>query len=146
MPASNITSEFRNGDLLFLDQTNSAFPLPLPTSANMAKQTKSANYQLVAADSGKITYVDTDAFTLTLPATAVGLTYTIVNAGLDGAVLITIAMASGDKTVGGGLTGNDNGSMTNTKATAMGGDYVKLIADGADGWFVQELRGIWAIA
>lgn len=146
MPASNITSEFRNGDLVFLDQTNGAFPLPLPTSANMATQTKSANYTLTAADSGKITYVDTDAFDLTLPATVVGYTYTIINAGLDGAVLVTISPNVNDKIVGGGLTGSNDGDLTNTKSSAKRGDYVRLVADGVNGWFVQELRGTWAVA
>ncbi len=146
MPIANIKSTFMNGDLVFEDETNSSFPLPLGTSSNMSKQTKSATYTLTAADSGRVTYVDTDAFTLTLPATVVGYTYTIVNAGLDGAVLVTLSPNVNDKIVGGGLTGSNDGDLTNTKITAKRGDYVTLIADGVNGWFIQALRGTWAVA
>ena len=146
MPVSNIKSGFSNGDLLFFDKSNSSFPLPIATSTNMSNQTKSANYTMVAADSGRVTYIDTDAFTITLPATVVGYTYTLVNAGLDGAILVTISPNVNDKIVGAGLTGSNDGDLTNTKLTAKRGDYVTLIADGVNGWFIQELRGTWAVA
>lgn len=109
-----------------------------------ASQTKSANYTMTAADSGYVTYIDTDAFTVTLPATVVGMAFTFVNAGADGAVAVTIRPGAVDKIQGVGLTAADNKALINTKATAKKGDMVRLVGDGVDGWFVQALHGTWA--
>lgn len=116
----------------------------LPFPSNAGSQVKSANYTLAIVDSGLVTYVDTDAFTLTLPATVAGLTFTIVNAGLDGGVLITLSPNAADAIQGGGLTAVDNKDLLNTKATAKRGDYVTLVGDGTVGWLIAEKRGIWA--
>jgi hypothetical protein len=107
-------------------------------------QTKSADTTLTAGDSGIVTYVDTDGKVITLPATAAGITYTIVNAGADGAVAVAISPASSDKIQGAGLTAADNKDLINTKATAKKGDSVTLVGDGADGWFIQSMHGTWA--
>lgn len=109
-------------------------------------QTKSSNYTMTAADSGYITYIDTDAVVITLPATVVGYTYTFVNAGGDGAVGFSISPNASDQIAGCGITAADNKDLVNTKATARKGDYVRLIADGttAVGWIIQEMRGTWA--
>jgi hypothetical protein len=112
--------------------------------ASQAEQTKSANATLSAADSGMVTYVDTDGVVLTLPSTAAGITYTIVNAGADGAVGISISPAAADKIQGVGLTAADDKDLINTKATAKKGDAVTLVGDGADGWFIQSMHGTWA--
>lgn len=108
------------------------------------KQTKSANYTMTEGDSGYITYIDTDAVVITLPATVVGYTYTFVNAGGDGAVAITLSPNASDKIMGAGLTAADNKDLINTKATARRGDSVTLIGDGVNGWFVQRMTGTWA--
>lgn len=144
MPVSNVRSEFRSGDLVFEDETNSNFPLPVCTSANMAKQTKSGNYTLTAADSGYFTYVSADA-TITLPVTVSGYTYTIICAGLDADVEIIVELDGSDQIIGAGTTGGAGNPLTNTKTTARFGDYVKLVGDGTTGWFIQELRGTWAL-
>lgn len=112
--------------------------------AHAASQTKSATYTMTPADSGYLTYIDTDAFIITLPATAAGLSYTFVNAGADGAVLVSISPNASDKIQGVGLTAADNKDLLNTKATAKKGDLVKLVGDGVDGWLVQALNGTWA--
>jgi hypothetical protein len=113
---------------------------------NKLRETKSDNYTVDAADGGKIIYVDTDAKTITMPATALGLIVTIVNAGADAAVLITIAMSTDDKVIGADLTAADNASLTNTKATARRGDFVTLVGDGSLGWYIKAKRGIWTNA
>lgn len=61
------------------------------TRAGAVTQTKSSNYTMAEGDSGKTTYVDTDAVVITLPATVVGMTFTFVNAGADGTVGFFIA-------------------------------------------------------
>jgi len=104
----------------------------------------SADKTLALADCGVIQLVDTDAKTVTLPATAPGLEYTIVNTGADGAVLVTISPQAADKISGAGLTPADNKDLLNTKATAKKGDFVTLLADGVDGWVVTRLAGTWA--
>ena len=111
---------------------------------NVKTQTKSANYTMTAADSGYITYVDTDAVVITLPATVVGMCFTIVNAGKDGTVGVTISPNASDKIQGIGLTAADNKDLINTKATAKKGDLVTLVGDGVDGWFVAQCHGTWA--
>lgn len=108
------------------------------------KQTKSANYTMTAADSGYITDVDTDATTITLPATTVGMVFTIRNIGADGAVGINVSPAAADKIIGIGLTAAADKDLINTKATAKKGDFVTLIGNGVDGWFVVASAGTWA--
>jgi len=106
-------------------------------------QTKSADYTMTAADSGIVTYIDTDAKTITLPATVVGMVFTFVNSGDDGDVKLTISPNSSDKIQGAGISAADNKDLVNTKSTAKKGDKVTLIGDGADGWFVSEMSGTW---
>ncbi len=109
------------------------------------RETKSANYTIDAQDTGKIIYIDTDAFTVTLPATVVGLgPVTFVNAGAFGGVAINLSPNANDKIMGPDIAGTDNKDLINTKATARRGDYVTLEADGADGWYVSDIKGTWA--
>ena len=109
-----------------------------------ATEAVSADKTLAIDDSGVIQLVDTDAKTVTLPATVVGYHFTVMNNGADGAVLVTISPDSADKIAGGGYTAVDNKDLTNTKATARKGDYVKLLGDGVNGWFITEIVGTWA--
>lgn len=111
--------------------------------ASQLRETKSADTTVAAADSGYLIDVDTDAKIMTLPATVVGMTFTFVNAGADGAVLLSVSPNAADKIIGAGFTAADNKDAQNTKATAKKGDYIRLVGDGVDGWFVQEMRGTW---
>jgi hypothetical protein len=102
-----------------------------------------ANKTLDAADSVH-QVVTVDAVVVTLPSTAVGLCYTIINGAEDGAALVSVSPAAADKIIGNGFTATDNKDAQNTKATAKKGDRITLIGDGVDGWMVFEVRGIWA--
>lgn len=116
-----------------------------PYGARTVRETLSANKTLDAEDCGKLFWVDTDAFTITLPAIATGLDgFMIVNGGAFGAVLVTISPAAADMILGPDITGADDKDLLNTKATARRGDYVVLGGNDADGYAVQELRGTWA--
>jgi len=115
-------------------------------SGHEKTQIKSANYTMTATDSGLTTYINTDAVVITLPATVVGYVYTFVNVGAAGAVGFNISPAAVDKIIGGGLSGSDDEDIINTKATAKTGDRIKIIGDGVNGWFVQEMYGTWAEA
>jgi hypothetical protein len=111
---------------------------------NAWRELKTDDYTVDALDSGKIIYLGTDAKTITLPATDAGLTITIVNSAADGTAQIAISPNASDKIMGRDLTAADNLDLINTKATAKRGDFVTLVADGADGWFVVAQRGTWA--
>lgn len=106
-------------------------------------QTKSEAYTLAEGDSGQITYVDTTAV-ITLPATVVGMTFTLVNAGEDGTVQISLSPNSADKVMGAGLTSADDKDVINTLATAKKGDLIEVVGDGVNGWYITRMHGTWA--
>ena len=113
---------------------------PLESAAEIV----TANKTLDAADSGKLLYIAADALVMTLPATVVGLCYTFINAGEDGANIITIAPNASDQIIGIDLTAADDKDVINIKATAKKGDYIKLMGNGTTGWLVLEAGGSWA--
>ena len=106
--------------------------------------TKTLNY----GDSGKVFLVGTDALVITLPATKAGVRYTFVNSGDDDAVLITVSPNASDKIMGTiaavSMTASDDGDLTNTKTGANKGDWVTIVGDGSDGWYIIGGDGVWA--
>ena len=126
--------------LFYLNKENPA----LPSWRHLAHEAVSANKTLDAQDVGKVIWVDTDAKVITLPATVAGLKFIIANAGADGAVIVAVSPNANDKIMGADVAGVDNKDRNNTKTTAVHGDYIVLIGDGADGYFVLEERGTWA--
>ena len=109
------------------------------------REVKSANYTFDAEDSGKLIWVDTDAFTFTLPAIAAGFGGAlIVNGGSFGAVAVTLSPNASDMILGPDITGADDKDLINTKATAKRGDFVQLDLGDADGYVVTRMRGTWA--
>ena len=120
------------------------YPVDRPVFANRIHETKSDDYTVDAEDSGKVIHIDTDAKTITLPATTVGLKATFVNDGADGAVAINLSPNAADKIMGPDIAGADDKDLINTKGTAKRGDFVTLVGDGASGWFVTEIRGTLA--
>lgn len=133
-----------NGVLKFVGPTGKVSDLS-GLGATDAIDTKSDNYTVDAADSGKIIDVDTDAKAITLPATVVGLVVTIRNAGADGTVALNVDPNANDKIQGVDLAGTDDKDLINTKATAKKGDFVTLLGDGADGWWVVAINGTWVL-
>lgn len=106
--------------------------------------TTAVDKTLTIADAGIVQVVTADGKVVTLPATHVGDVYLVENGGADGTVGLSISPQAADKISGAGLTAADNKDLINTKATAKKGDYVKLIADGVDGFVVAEMVGTWA--
>jgi len=112
---------------------------------------------LAITDCGVVQDIIADGITITLPATVVGYSYTIRNAGKpktggpagsgdDGSILVTIAPNASDLIAGGTWTAADNTAILNTKATAKVGDELQIVGDGANGWMVTKMVGIWAKA
>lgn len=91
-------------------------------------------------DSGVAQVVTTSA-TITLPATVVGTSYTIVNGGTKGDVTVTVSPNASDKIMGNGFTSADNKDAINTLGNF--GDAITLVADGVNGWFISSVRGTW---
>jgi len=159
MPVTLVSSGWFSGFLRFMVRATRAAIFEIQTTkvvatekiehfdevvhGNAVVQTKSADYTLLPDDSGKITYVDTDAKTMTLPSTVVGQTFKFVNAGADGAVLLKVAPAAADQIIGNGFTELDNKAAQNTKATAKTGDSITLFGDGVLGWYITEVHGTW---
>lgn len=106
---------------------------------------KTANYTLALGDNGLVVTCSTDGVVFTLPATVVGYTFTIMNLAAAGAAGISLSPDADDRIVGLGLnTVTDDKDFINTKATAKPGDYITVVADGVNGWFVVSSKGTWA--
>jgi predicted RecA/RadA family phage recombinase len=118
----------------------------IPTFAQNARITKAASANAAATESGVCYDVTADAVVITLPATAVGLEFTIMNMAADGAALVEVDFQAVDKNLGGlGIAaGGDGKKLSNTKATAKKGDFITLAADGTDGYRIKAIRGTWA--
>lgn len=117
----------------------------LDSYLNFASTTKTDDYTvIITTDSGTVFDIATDAKTFTLPGIAIGNTFTFVNSGEDGAVLLTISPAAADGiTYAGSET--DNKDLLNTKATANKGDFATIASFTAVvTWQVPSARGIWA--
>lgn len=108
---------------------------------------KTANYTLTAADSGLLFACRTDGVIFTLPAVGagtVGQTYTFENIAEDGQSGMQLSPNSVDQIIGNGFTAVDNKDAINTKATSKKGDRMRLVSDGANGWFIADVVGTWA--
>jgi len=106
---------------------------------------KTANYTVVInTDAGKTFVSALDAIVFTLPAIAIGNTFTIMNTADDGDAAINIAPNASDGISYVGSTTDDK-DLINTKATAKKGDFVTLASlDQLVAWQVTASRGIWA--
>ncbi len=111
-------------------------------------ETITASKTLTYNDSGKVFLVGTDALTITLPPTKIGVRYTFVNSGADDAVLITVSPNASDKIIGTiaavVMTASDDGDLTNTKSGANKGDWATIVGDGSAGWYIVGGDGVWA--
>ena len=105
---------------------------------------KTAAYTVVTSDdAGKTFYVSTSV-TFTLPAIAIGNTFTFVYTGNDGEATLTLSPNASDGISFKGSQTDDK-DLILTKATAKKGDYVTLASlDQVVSWQVTAARGIWA--
>lgn len=110
---------------------------------------------LAITDQGVVQVVKTDAIAVTLPATVVGYSFTVMNggdaptgaptgAGGNESCLVELAPVAADLIAGGQITAADDKSYLNTKATARVGDEVTVVGNGTTGWNITHQKGIWA--
>jgi len=106
---------------------------------------KDSDYTVViSTDSGKTFISNTKDVGFTLPAIAIGNTFTFINTGADGQNNLTLTPATDDGILYlGSLT--DNKYLINTLTTSKVGDFVKLAALNSTAFCtVVEAQGVWA--
>lgn len=132
-------SNYRTLEKAFLEDILDSF-------LNYSSTTKTDDYTvIITTDSGTVFDIATDAKTFTLPGIAVGNTFTFINSGEDGAVLVTISPNASDGITYAGSSTDDK-DLLNTKATANKRDFATIWAMNGDvtAWQVPNARGIWA--
>lgn len=110
-----------------------------PTNVALVSETVTGAKTLDEGDGG-VAQVVTATATITLPATVVGRTYTIINGGQKD-VTVTVSPNASDKILGNGFTSADNKDAINTLGNY--GDTLTLVANGTTGWEIQSVRGTW---
>jgi len=122
------------------------FDAHIPTFAQALRITKAASANAGVTETGVCYDCTADNVIITLPATAVGLEFTIMNTASDGAALVEVDFQAADKNLGGlGIAaGGDGKKFSNTKLTAKKGDFITFAADGTDGYYIKAIRGTWA--
>ena len=107
-------------------------------------ETKTSNYTVTTADSGKTFVSSTDGVVFTLPAIAVGYSFKFVNNAPDGTNALTLSPNASDGITYAGSS-TDNKDLINTKATSKQGDFVVISSlDGTAAWQVTQVRGTFA--
>jgi hypothetical protein len=118
--------------------------------------TKSDGTTLAASESGSVILQSTNSATITLPATVAGLRYTFVWAGTAGQTF-NISPNSSDRIMGSILDVAD-GNIVTAASSGVGvdnkdlqldsgsqvGDRVTRVADGNNGWYIEQALGSWA--
>ena len=108
--------------------------------SNVNATEKSANFTAVANTNYRITAT----CVATLPAIAVGNTFTFVIDAPDGTAQLSISPAAADGIAYGGSFA-DNKDLINTLATSKRGDFVTLISgDQVVYWITSAAQGTWA--
>ena len=107
-------------------------------------ETKTSNYTVTTADSGKTFVSSTDGVVFTLPAIAIGYSFKFVNNAPDGANALTLSPNASDGITYAGSSTDDK-DLINTKATSKQGDFVVISSlDGTTPWQVTQVRGTFA--
>ena len=115
-----------------------------PYEAWSGREPISATKTLDAGDTGKLLWIDTDAFVITLPAIADGYAGgKVVNGGAYGTILISLSPQTADAILGPDMTAVVDKDLLNTKATAQRGDAVQLGIGDADGYVATDINGTW---
>lgn len=116
-----------------------------PGAAGFAGKTLSrvaVDTVLDAQDTGKLMIMTADSKTFTLPATVAGLELICQCDVSGGAATMSVSPSASDKIMGPDVAGVDDKDYLLDGDGAQG-DYLHLIGDGADGWFVKASRGNW---
>jgi hypothetical protein len=104
------------------------------------------NRTLTQDESGAVVIVTAADKVITLPATQLGLVYTVMlgAGGLSASTGLSVSPAAADQIIGNGFTVADDKDAINTGATDVVGDSITLVGDGSAGWYVTNVTGTWA--
>jgi hypothetical protein len=110
--------------------------------------TATASFTAGAEDSSVTYLIGAANIVATLPATAAGLTYRFVlaAAALTTGVGFKVAPAAADAINGNGLTSVDGDTLLVAGSGDREGDFVSLIGDGSNGWYITSISGTWTKA
>lgn len=110
------------------------------------------NKTLAVTHQGLVQNVVADGAVITLPATVVGVTFTVrvggvpaggpVGSGSNKSVGLAISPNADDRIDGLGATGVDNKDLLLAKATSKVGDYVTLVGT-TNGWNIAAASGVF---
>lgn len=126
--------------------TGMGTPAGLGVSGPVQVATKSADFSVTAADSGKTFIVTAADKVASLPATAAGLRFRFVLAagGLSTGTGLSISPVAADKIMGNGFTSADNKDAILAGSGDREGDTLDLIGDGVDGYYIVGAIGTWS--
>jgi hypothetical protein len=104
---------------------------------------KTASATLALEESGPVSVTSAaGAVVLTLPATVVGLSYTVYVIA-DSANAVSLSPNASDRIEGMNLNSAHSDDKDFVLAAPKKGDYIQIIGDGVNGWFVLEGSGVW---
>jgi hypothetical protein len=119
--------------------------MTLNSHFNRSATDVTGNVTLTAADSGKTFVVKADGVVITLPSTALGLTYTFKNGSrYDGEYAYAVSPAAADGFTGNGFTAAINKDAVVAKATSRAKDEFTILGTGTAGvtaWTFQTVMG-----
>ena len=132
------------GDKFLLEQSDGSYLYAqlsslLNTPKLWPSEIKTAEFTLVAGDSGKVFIINAVDVKCNLPATALGIMYFFVVQTVSTTTGFHVSPVTADSVDG----GTDNKDLINTAASDAIGDGLILIADGVAGWVALKL-GTWA--
>lgn len=109
--------------------------------------TATASFTVGAEDSGVTYLIAKTSIIATLPATAAGLQYRFVltSAGLASATQagFKVKPVTADAINGNGLTSVDADRLRCAATADREGDFVSIIGDGSNGWYITSISGTW---
>lgn len=113
---------------------------------NRLRITKTDDFTLTAAESGVVLYLNTDAKTITVIATAEGLDFIVCCQAPFGTVLIHVDPDGSDLFLAGAkrAANADGHKASLTKATQQRNDFIAFHYGGATGFRFTNVRGTWA--
>lgn len=86
----------------------------------------------------------TTSIIVTLPSTQAGLRYRMIVEGVTGSGGHGFSPAAADKVQGTGLSKADDADLVCTYSGDALGNFVDIIGDGIDGWWIVGSSGTWA--
>lgn len=109
-------------------------------------QTITANVTLTDRDADHFVISNAVDLTITLPpasARRAGITVTAIVRAVSVTTGLQIDPYAGDIIRGSGITALANKNIINSAATDAVGDAIKLVSDGAAGWWIVNTIGTW---